>query len=56
MSDQKPTVWALADIRRTGKGLPVVLEGRPLDGDEAEIPLLGDGVLVSHRMPDTCGS
>jgi hypothetical protein len=48
MAAQGFTVFAVTDIRCAGRGLPIYLEGGPLHGDEAEIPLLDDGVLASH--------
>jgi hypothetical protein len=49
-------VFAVTEIRRAGRGLPVYLEGGPLDGVEEELPLLGAGVIASRDVPDGCGS
>ncbi len=46
----------MTDIRRAGKGLPVYLEGGPLDGSESELPLLGAGVIASRDVADGCGA
>jgi hypothetical protein len=44
--------FALVDCRRSGRGLPVVLEGGPQDGTEETIPLLSAGVLAVNTWPD----
>lgn len=49
-------VYAVTEIRRAGKGLPVYLEGGPLDGSEREIPLLGIGIIASRDVADGCGA
>jgi hypothetical protein len=54
--DAQFTVWAVTEIRRAGKGLPVVFDGGPLDGQESELPLLGAGVIASRDVADGCGS
>jgi hypothetical protein len=50
------TVFTVTEIRRTGKGLAVYLDGGPLDGALEEIPLLGAGVIASRAVPDGCGA
>jgi hypothetical protein len=54
MSTQGFTVWAVMDIRRAGRELPVYLEDVPLDGTDSEIPVLGTGVIASWVVPDSC--
>jgi hypothetical protein len=49
-------VFAVTEMRRSGRGLPVRLEGGPCDGDEHEIPLLGAGVIASRDVADGCGA
>jgi hypothetical protein len=50
------TVFAVTEIRRAGKGLPVYLDGGSLDGSEEEIPLGGAGVIAARAVPDGCGA
>ena len=40
------------ECRRAGRGLPVLLEGGPLDGVEETIPMLAAGVMA---LPDLAG-
>ena len=56
MITQGFTVFAVTEIRRAGKGLPVYLDGGPLDGSEEEIPLGGAGVIAARAVPDGCGA
>jgi hypothetical protein len=51
-SDERFQVYAVTEIRRAGKGLPVYREGGPLNGAEQEIPLLGAGVIASRDVAD----
>jgi hypothetical protein len=44
--------WALVQCRRVGNGLPVLLQGGPLDGLEETIPLSADGVVTCRTWPD----
>ena len=44
--------FCLTECRRAGKGLPVLLQGGPLDGLEETIPLLSAGVLACRTWPD----
>lgn len=56
MVTQGFTVFAVSDIRRAGRGLPVYLEGGPLDGSEEEVSLSCAGVMASRSVPDGCGA
>src|SRR5262249_10504641 len=44
--------FALVDCRRPGRGLPVVLEGGPLDGVAETVPLLAAGIMAVNTWPD----
>ena len=44
--------FAIVDCRRSGRGLPVRLEGGPLDGALETIPLLSAGVMACRTWPD----
>jgi hypothetical protein len=48
----KYTRWALVQCRRVGDGLPVLLQGGPLDGLEDTIPLSADGIITCCVWPD----
>jgi hypothetical protein len=43
--------FVIMDCRRAGRGVPVLLEGGPLDGVEETIPMLAAGVLVCRTWP-----
>jgi hypothetical protein len=49
-------MFAVTQLRRAGKGLPVAFEGGPLDGQTSELPLLGAGVIASRNVADGCGA
>jgi hypothetical protein len=51
-ADHKYKRWALVQCRRVGNGLPVLLQGGPLDGLEETIPLSADGVVTCRTWPD----
>jgi hypothetical protein len=44
--------FCIVECRRVGRGLPVLLEGGPLDGTEENIPALSAGVLACRTWPD----
>ena len=44
--------FAIVDCRRSGNGVPVRLEGGPLDGIDETIPLLSAGVMACCTWPD----
>jgi hypothetical protein len=44
--------FCLTECRRSGYGLPVLLQGGPLDGLEETIPLLSAGVMCCRSWPD----
>jgi hypothetical protein len=43
--------WALVHCRRPGQGLPVLIQGGPLDGVEETIPLSAEGVMACQTWP-----
>jgi hypothetical protein len=56
-SEERFQVYAVTELRRAGKGLPVYCDGGgPLDGTTHEIPLLGAGVIASRDVADGCGA